>query len=482
MKHRLLKVGLPVLALGAAAYGQTSVERFERQLQQIERQTRIIVNPEVPAGQRAMLDYGGFLSFNFFAIDDELQNTHVLRQYDLVGYARLNIDNVHEFFIRARTAYNDWNSGDSFDGNGDQATWPTVEQAFYRFDLARYLGAYKGRDAGSNNLVFQGGRQFVYWANGMVLAETLDGVNLDLAAGPFAARLLAGATANGIADYDPTRPDFDQETARDFFGAMLAVQLGRHRPFVYGLIQKDKNEDERLVDPALGNETKFRYDSWYLGVGANGSIGDRLVYGVEFAYEGGEGYSNSFEQISPTDARPVNQTKEDIQAWALDLRLDYLVSDARRTRFSGELMLASGDDDRGLTNVTFDGNRPGTDDNAFNAWGLLNTGLAFAPAFSNLTVLRVGASTFPFTDGATFRRLQAGLDVLVYGKFDSNAPISERTTDDWFLGFEPDLYINWRITSDITLAVRYGVFFPGTAIVEDDHPRHFLFTGVTFAF
>src|SRR4051794_25866712 len=171
MRNWFGAVGVVVIAFcGQFAAAQTSVERFERQLQQIQRDTRLHINPDIPADQRALLDYGGYFTFNFFAIDDIQQNTHILRQYDLVGYAHLNIDNVHEFFLRARTSYRDFNNNQSFDNEGDETIWPTVEQAYYRFDLAHYLSAYKDKTI-NNNLTLQLGRQFVYWANGLVLAE-----------------------------------------------------------------------------------------------------------------------------------------------------------------------------------------------------------------------------------------------------------------------------------------------------------------------
>src|SRR3954453_263908 len=151
MRHWLWAAGVVVVAIcGQVAKAQTSVERFERQLQQIQRDTRLHINPDIPADQRALLDYGGYFTFNFFAIDDIGQNTHILKQYDLVGYARLNIDNVHEFYVRARTSYRDFRGNESFDGEGDETVWPTVEQAYYRFDLAHYLSAYKNKNLKNN--------------------------------------------------------------------------------------------------------------------------------------------------------------------------------------------------------------------------------------------------------------------------------------------------------------------------------------------
>ncbi len=472
MKH-ILSLGIVLLA--STALGQTSVERFERQLEMIQRQQRVLVNPEVPAGQRALIDYGGYISANFFAIDDQQARTHILREYDLVGYARVNVNNVHEFFFRGRMGYQDWNAGDSFDGEGDETIWPRVEQAYYRFDLARYLSAYKGQKI-ENNLVVTAGRQFVYWANGLVLADNLDGLLMDFTVGKVTLEILGGITDHKTVDFDSSRPQFDDRTERGFYGAMLSAQLGKHRPYVYGLIQRDYNSDGPYTIGTI--PTRFEYNSWYIGAGSAGSIGDRIVYGAEIVYEGGNGLSNSFD---PTTLAPIPQQHDEISAGAADLRFDYLFNDARHSRLSLEGILATGDPDRLSSSNTFGGNAPGGQDTAFNAFGLVNTGLAFAPSVSNLAVLRVGGSTFPFPSGVV-RRLQVGMDWLVFAKFRENAPIDETTNDGHFLGWEPDVYLNWQITSDITFALRYGVFFPSGTIVSDEHPRNFFFAGITFSF
>jgi hypothetical protein len=172
-----------------------------------------------------------------------------------------------------------------------------------------------------------------------------------------------------------------------------------------------------------------------------------------------------------------------VQAWAGDVRLDYLIADARRTRLSAELIFASGDDDRLHSSNTFGGNSQGSHDNAFNAFGLLNTGLAFAPNVSNLIVFRAGASTFPMRDVSFLDRFQVGADFFVFNKMDRNGTIDEATRDDRrFLGLEPDVFVNWQIASDVTLAARYGVFFPSADTVISGDARQFIFLGLTFAF
>jgi hypothetical protein len=81
-----------------------------------------------------------------------------------------------------------------------------------------------------------------------------------------------------------------------------------------------------------------------------------------------------------------------------------------------------------------------------------------------------------------FRRMQLGADFFAFAKYDNDAPIDEPTGTERFLGWEPDVYLNWQITSDVTLALRYGVFFPSERNFASDDTRQFFFAGVTFAF
>jgi hypothetical protein len=477
---------LAIVVVVAAAFvapraaAQTSVERFSRQLEQLQREQTLQIDPAVPVDQRTLIDYGGYLSLNYLLIEDLNRNTHVLRETDLVGYGRLNIDGVHDFLVRGTVGYQDFNDGDSFDKGGDDALF-RLDRAYYRFDLQRARAAYAGESIDAN-LVFQGGRQLVYWGNGLALSQVLDGIVLDLSKGNLAAQLIAGVTPiSDTVDFDASRPHFDDHTRRGFYGGLVSLQLtSKHRPYAYAFVQQDYNHSDVSSQGVF--QTRFNYNTYYVGVGSSGSLSDRLLYGVEFTYEGGRGNSNSFTTTGGLIA-PVAQTDENVSAWAADVRLDYVFTDPRRTRLSLELIAASGDDDRLQTSNTFGGNAPGTTDRAFNGFGLLNTGLAFAPSVSNLLALRIGASTFPLATGEKFRRLQVGADFFVYGKTDRDAPIDEPThAGGRFLGVEPDLFLNWQLSSDVTLALRYGVFLPHGDTIVSDQSRQFFFAGVTFAF
>src|SRR6478672_12178394 len=117
MKHFAtvcLVAGLAAL-LAPRARAQSDLERFERQLEQIQRDTRLRVDQRVPAEQRTLFDYGGYLSLQYISLDDQNGDNHALREYDLVGYAHLNLDGVHEFYGSVRGSYRDFNPGDPFE-------------------------------------------------------------------------------------------------------------------------------------------------------------------------------------------------------------------------------------------------------------------------------------------------------------------------------------------------------------------------------
>jgi hypothetical protein len=468
--------------IASAQVDPAALERANRvqQLQQFELDNRLEANSAIPPSQRAMIDYGGYFSPQYFSIDDSAHNNHSLREYDLVGYLRADFDGANEVFVRGRTSYDDYSKGDSFDGFGSRLINPDVDRAYYKFDLARYEAAYNGKQI-NGDFMFEGGRDLVYWGNGLVLGQTLDGVMPSASVGPISVTGVAGVTPTRTVDIQPDRPEFSFDTRRGFYGALLSVTVAQQHPYVYGLIQRDYNGDH---DTSLNGPitTRYSYNSDYLGVGSTGPITDHFRYGIESAVELGNTLSDS-STISGQVLVPVNQTRDYIKAYATDAKLDYVPQDQHNSRFSLEGIAASGDRDRGLTNTTFNGNKPNTPDRAFSAFGLLNTGLAFAAPPSNLLVLRAGASTFPLRDRALFKRLQVGTDLFVFGRPDSSAPIDESTVKGpSYLGWEPDIYANWQLESDVTIALRYGVFVPNPSAYTDSVSRQFLYLGATFAF
>jgi hypothetical protein len=242
---------------------------------------------------------------------------------------------------------------------------------------------------------------------------------------------------------------------------------------VYGSIlwSVDYNND---TDPRLPiGPVEFDYNPIYIGLGVNASLSNDWLLETEVVFEGGKGKSDPLRSI---------QTDETIRALAARGELTYLFRDGGQSRAQLEMLFATGDRDRLTPSDTVGGNLAGTDDNGFNSLGFANTGLAFGTSFSNLMALRLGASTFPLRDRREFAQLQVGADVFVFGKMDEEAPIDELTRSRTFLGVETDFYMNYRVTSDLGINVRYGAFFPGSAIDGERDTRHFILVGVTLAF
>src|SRR5688572_20685972 len=69
-----------------------------RDLQRLELDRRLRANRDVPPGQRVLFDYGGYVTANFLDLDDPEGDDHILREYDGIGYVRLNVDGAQEFF------------------------------------------------------------------------------------------------------------------------------------------------------------------------------------------------------------------------------------------------------------------------------------------------------------------------------------------------------------------------------------------------
>ncbi len=476
-----------MIAAGASAQ-QTdadAVQRLERQLRQLDQDYRLSTTPDAPIAERALIDAGASIRFGYYSIDDQQSEAHILRQTDGRLYIRADIDGAHRFYGRLRFLYNDWNDGDSFDNRGDQLEHPLGDEYWYQFDYRSAILASNGVDPGWNfNLKI--GRQWIHWAEGVSLSLPLYAVVADIELdSPFAITALAGMTPQEtVIDFDGSRPGFNNETDRIFLGAMLEWRNpGGHRPFIYILTQIDQNDQNEFTFVGGGGQlypTEFEYDSTYVGFGSRGPINANLSYHVEAVHEYGTGKSSTFD---PNTGDPIPQTDEDISAWAGVFGLTYLPRDEGNSRLEFEVIGATGDEDRIDASDTFGGNLPGSDDNSFNAFGFLNTGLALGPDPANLLSLRAGASTQPKFDSSFFKNMRFGVDAYVFHKLDNSAPMNVSTGSDAYVGSEIDVALDWRIMSDVTATLRYAIFFPGDAMPdEEDDIRQFLYAGVTYAF
>ena len=104
--------------LRAQPTDSAQVERFDRQLESIRRNTRLSINPEVPVSERAYLDYGGYTTFSYLSLDTPSLTNTAFRQIETGAYFDLIFDGTHEFFFRGRLFHRDFNPGDRFNSDG----------------------------------------------------------------------------------------------------------------------------------------------------------------------------------------------------------------------------------------------------------------------------------------------------------------------------------------------------------------------------
>ncbi|MGE3108347.1 MAG: alginate export family protein [Phycisphaerales bacterium] len=468
------------------ACAQGDIERrVESRLRRADTARQLDVQQTLSLSERTNVDIGGFYNFTFLTLQDSQGNSRGLIQNDTTLFARASIDGVHTFFGRLRFRHQDFTPGDSFDGRGDQWREPILDRYWYELnarDLFASARADSAAEQTGSGLDFnlRLGRQFVDWGSGLALSEVLLAARATLVVGDrLTIEGLAGVTPpdESIIDFDTSRAAYNRDTKRGFFGALVRGQTNWGN--VYGSIlwSVDYNNDSEPRLPI--GPVEFDYSPVYIGLGLNASLSNNWLLETEVVFEGGHSKSDPLRGL---------QTSESIRALAARGELTYLLRDARQSRAQIEVLFATGDSDRLTPSDTVGGNLSGSDDNGFNSLGFANTGLAFGTTFSNLMAVRGGVSTFPLRAHRALSQLQVGADVFVFGKLDSGAPIDEPTrAGRSFLGVETDLYVNYRVTSDLGINLRYGAFFPGSAIGDgagdgERDTRHFFLIGVTLAF
>jgi len=432
-----------------------------------EEQLRTRLDQQVPEHNEVTFDAGGWFSFAWFHYDDSAGEPHTLRQYELRGWTSLNVRGVHKFYVRGLAEWNDYNAGDNPSAYHGDTNEQTIERAWYEFDLGRMLENQTGVKPAVAPRV-KVGRAFAEIGSSLVLSLPLDLVEFNADVGDWRLKALLGKTIDDTSNIDSS-PPVASHSERCFWGFELAYTgWTRHRPYAYFL----SNEDHTSPDPEIAGQD-FDYSSRYVGVGSRGTVlSPNLRYLVEIVGEWGKTYSNG-----------VVSGRDDICAMAADLQLEYLFDVKTKPKLMFEYLYGSGDDDRRAATSTIGGNRAGTTDTAFNAFGFRDTGIAFAPRLANLHIYVLQASFLPLQGHPVFDKLELGTKTFFYHKDESGGAISDGAAvdDSAWVGWEWDAYCNWRITSDLTWTLRYGAFQPGAAF-DDQECRQFVFTGVTVSF
>jgi alginate export protein len=461
-------VGLAVLlcltAAPAVAQKRAGADVYQEQL-------RVRLDEQIPSAAEVGFEAGGWLNFALFHYDDaEAGMERTLRQYQMRAWASANIHGVHRFYVRGLLNWDEWGSGENpVPGRGDDFD-SEVERLWYELDLGRLMQDASGEQPhwGARLKV---GREFMTIGTALTLSLPLDMVQIRAHTPEWEFSMFLGNTVDDSQNIDNSLLVARRQD-RLFFGAEVAYRgIPDHRLFTYFLGNWDDTTPHPR-DPAQS----YDYSSRYVGAGSEGVLVlPNLGYRAEVVGEWGRTYSEG-----------VVHGQDRIRAMAVDFGLQYLVDCPSQPRFMFEYIYATGDSDRRLSSTsTVGGNRPGTRDNAFNAFGFRDTGIALAPQISNLHIYILGASFLPLEQIELCRKMEWGSKVFFYHKARAGGAISDTsaTDDARGVGWEWDVFCNWRLTSDLAWTVRYGMFFPGSAYDSgDDSTRHFLYTGVTLSY
>jgi len=467
---RIWLAGAALLLVAARVSAQDAVmqRRFEQVFQEVQ-DSYFETRGGMTLSEYGRLLYGAYTTWSLTNFDDESADNRMLLQWDSKLWAQGSMGG-HTLYGRLRLRYQDYDSTFTQD---DGLSNPLSDRYWYRYDWRKDRRARAGEDPSWDWWV-QAGRQYVSWVSGITLSETLYAARAGFEAGLWRVEGLVGWTPDSFIDFDGSRPGFDSDTDRLFWGVSVEYHgLAAHRPFVYFLQQNDENDTE------LPGGARWQYDSWYVGLGSTGQvITGAWLYRAEFIYEGGRSISD-IGGVFP-------QTIDDVTAWAARFQLSYMpprFRDTRGLRYELEVLFGSGDPDRGHSAQTVGGNLAGTDDKSFNAFGYVNTGLALAPELANLFSLRLGASTIPWSgQGGVLERLRFQVNGFLFAKLDGDAPMSVLTVPgESYVGAEADFIVEWILTSDTALNIQYGLFIPGNAIPDNDL-RQYLYVGFSYGF
>ncbi len=491
-----------VLGGGSAVIAQPPESpTFSAQQRILEEQLRPLIQPELrtpTVEDRFQYDFGGILRYSGLWFEDhgpggpfpipgvpEFQGWRAAHDVDFRPWLSASLDKVHFGFIRGQFDYLTYADGDAFKRTSD---WrgPFVDIGFYRFDLDQACRHYAYREIEDWNVDFTIGRQFLYVGRGIAFALVTDAVSFDWQCGDWAGMLFGSQSVRHFDNIDRSVPGFTRSD-REFFGAQIEYERwDHHRPYAYVVTQRDRSGEspENILQ-------EYDYDSEYWGIGiqgealfGEGELGcgfQNLQYFGEIIFQSGHSIGDD------RDAATISDNSDDICAWALDTGLIYFPDHPTKPRVLLEFAHASGDDDRFSPQNTLFGNRPGTKDENFLGFGFLNTGVSFAPLLANLEFVRVAGAFKPFggCDELCRSDLEIGSSFFAYWRPDENAGVSDIRADipgNHFLGTELDVFLNWRISSDLYLLFNYGVFFPEADSFSVERSRQFVGMTLTWLF
>ncbi len=468
------------ISVNSVLCAQSIQEAQKIRQQRLDLEVQKIMDLDQAMSQRLLFDWGGTERFMFLTYDD-IDNQSVSdkrrtqKTNNVYLWGSLNLDNIHNFYVRLHGQHIDWNRGDQYRSTENQLKWNLEEgfdQGTYTLSIDKALKKYFNYNMPVQTKLTAGrfrsslGSQLAYTkrANGVQLEGTSKWVDFKL----FGFRNLIDEE-----NIDFNTPGF-RSSKRFFYGAEIKYKgFKQHIPYLFALIQED-DSGENIEDV----NQDYEYDSKYYGIGSRGRITGNLFYTIEGIMQNGR----SFPQAAV--ARGFSPDNERIQAWAFDSTLIYELNKVTKPTFTAEYAFGSGDPDRigRVQSAISGGNKEGTTDRGFLTFGYIDTGLSLAARISNLRMVKLG---FSFTPLEIINNDSVNVEVngFLFRKDAKKGAISDSRADrpQRNIGKEFDVNIAWKILSDLSASVNYGRFYPGNAYSDKD-ARDFVMVTLMFNF
>lgn len=456
----ILAFGLVFLLLFQAILFAQAPDEKEKRIEEKKRK-ELERERKAEIAEKVYFDYGAWIQTGFYAWDDPITDRS-MRIYDLRTWSDFIYNNDHRIYIRLQTRYDDYSSSDSYGTRDYKYYSPRLDQGFYEVLLSNCINdIFDTKFPGS--LKLRAGRQFLYVGQGLTYNQVNDGVKVSGDVKDISFKTFWSKTVHSQDNIDQS-VFVSSYTERYFWGAQVTLDtvFDKHQPYFYFVSQKDQT-GERPDNP----NQEYDYDSQYFGIGSTGKFPfiDKLRYNFEFVYETGRSCAIGSSSI-----------KEKIRAHAVLAGLEYYAGGDWDARFTADYMYGSGDKDRASPTNT--SNMIGTDDEGFVYFGFIPTGYSLAPILSNLHIFRVGAAITPIKEKEYFESLKFRADVYYYTKDKRGGGIFDYTTNysSNKIGWEVDFSVNWKIFSDLSFSLEYGMFFPGEAYADKAKRDYFSFS------
>ncbi len=445
----------------------------------LENQLRPLIAPEFqtpPVEDRLLIDSGAVLRSLTAWYEDHgtalplPQESRGLHIAEIRPWASLSYGELHRGFVRGQLGYLTFNNGDQYGPRDRDTQGPYVDLAYYEFDIDAALRRADVVGAEDLSADVSIGRQFLYLGRGITFGLTTDALSLDWAHGDWAGLAFGSQSVDRNISFNGLpSPLAYQLDRRQFYGGQIEYQ-GWDRRELYSYVMGQWDNSSRK----FAQETA--YDSIYWGIGTTGEI----LFGEPGEEMGIPNLRYHSEFVIQRGAHQNFSTRDDIRAWAVDAGMDYFWTTPMKPRVGVGYTRASGDKTRSgspLPNSGINGFQ--TTDDSFIGFGYLNTGVSFQPSLSNLEFIRISAALRPFEDSESqsYQGIEVGTSSYLYWRPAPTSGISDvrANRNDDYLGHEWDLYVNWRMSSDLFLLANYGVFFPheGSFSPGNDRSRQF---------